>query len=151
MSEKIASGIFIFNKKGQFLVEHPTYHSRDFWSIPKGIVEPGEDHFRAAIREVYEETYLDLDNIEYKLIGEVPLIKYKKGNKSLKAFVILVEEDLDDFPFKCISIVDKPDRRPFPEVDGWKWVTPEEGYTLLHESGVRALEIIKSKYLFSIL
>ena len=149
-----ATGLFIFNKENKFLVEHPTNHDPNFWSIPKGIVESDEDPFDGAKRETYEETNLDIDTIKYSLISELPTIIFKNKRKSLKCFVIKTNEFLYDYPFKCESMVTqmrgKILNNPFPEVDDFKWVTIEEGYDLLHESQKRAIDILKEKNILEI-
>ena len=143
---KKASGIFLFNSENKFLVEHPTNHDPNFWSIPKGLVDEGEDLFDAAKRETLEETGLDIDTINYKLIQELPTILYKNKRKSLKAFVLNTTDNLSEFPFHCDSMVLYVNYRkidhPFPEADYFKWISIEEGYNVLHEAQVTALNML---------
>jgi 8-oxo-dGTP pyrophosphatase MutT (NUDIX family) len=147
---KTSAGIFLFNKENKFLVEHPTNHDPNFWSIPKGMVDEGEDLFDAAKRETLEETALDIDTIDYTLIGELPFILFKTKKKALKAFALKTTEDLYDFPFRCDSMVEYMNYKKlalenqFPEVDGFKWITIEEGYDVLHEAQIKALDLIKN-------
>ena len=56
MDIKVAAGMFIVRNDDKILIGHPTNHKKDFWSIPKGLVEPDEDLLVAAKRETYEET-----------------------------------------------------------------------------------------------
>ena len=51
MSKTIAAGVFLVRKNGTVLVCHPTNHSPEFWSIPKGKLDEGETPLAAAIRE----------------------------------------------------------------------------------------------------
>ena len=55
------------------LVHRPRY---DDWTVPKGKLDAGEDHARAALREVEEET-----GLRCKLGGELPSTSYvdRKG------------------------------------------------------------------------
>src|SRR5580693_8363977 len=62
-SEKIAAGILLFHRSGgqlKVLLAHPGgpfWSKRDLgaWTIPKGMIESGEDHLVAALREFEEE------------------------------------------------------------------------------------------------
>lgn len=60
-----AAGGLVFNKSGQLL----TIKRNGMWDLPKGKIEKHEDQRAAALREVMEETGLNLLNISDK-IGE---------------------------------------------------------------------------------
>ena len=48
-------GVVIF--RGKILVLYKNYKSKyEGWVLPKGTVEPGEEHWQTALREVREET-----------------------------------------------------------------------------------------------
>ncbi|MBI96868.1 hypothetical protein CL656_06975 [bacterium] len=53
-----ASGAFLFNEKNQVLIIRQSY--RDYWSIPGGISDLNESPFKTLIREVKEETNLNI-------------------------------------------------------------------------------------------
>ncbi len=58
---KVSAGLLMVTPAKQFLLVHPGgpfFAKKDAgaWSIPKGLIEPGEDLLRAAIREFEEET-----------------------------------------------------------------------------------------------
>jgi ADP-ribose pyrophosphatase YjhB (NUDIX family) len=148
MSKTKTCGLYIVNKDNKILICHPTFHSWDLWSIPKGKVEEGESYLEAAIRETEEET-----NINFNLaIGKIKFhdlghTTYKSKRKILVGFAVLEKEFGPNMPFKlanidikCNSIVDGKD---FLENDSFKWVTIEEAKELLHESQVPNLEKIK--------
>lgn len=145
-----SAGIMLLNTENKILVEHPTNHDPNFWSIPKGLIDKGEDSFDAAIRETFEETALDLNKINYKIITELPEIIFKTKKKSVKIYILKTTDDLSEFPFHCESMVEYMGGRklnnPFPEVDDFKWITIEEGYDVLHEAQVKALDLLK-KYI----
>lgn len=145
------SGIFLFNNDNKFLIEHPTYHSPKFWSIPKGMIDEGESEFDAAIRETIEETSLDITKIKYSIIKQLPDYLFKSKKKTLVSFVLRTSENLYNFPYKCESMVTftrgKKLKKPFPEVDKFKWATIDEAYPLLHETQKRALDFIKENEL----
>ncbi|GAB2779225.1 NUDIX hydrolase [Nocardioides salsibiostraticola] len=74
-----AGGVVVFGpKKRVLLVHRPKY---DDWSFPKGKVDPGEHPTTAAVREVAEETGVDvrlgvpLDSQRYALNSQVAMKK----------------------------------------------------------------------------
>jgi 8-oxo-dGTP pyrophosphatase MutT (NUDIX family) len=58
--EERAAGFVVFCGEGAdrryLLLRH---RSEEYWAFPKGKIEPGEDSFAAAVREVFEETNID--------------------------------------------------------------------------------------------
>lgn len=56
----------IRNEKGEILFQRPSMNS-DVWSLPAGAIEIGETPREAVIREVYEETGLNVN--PNKMIG----------------------------------------------------------------------------------
>ena len=94
------------------------------WSIPKGIVEAGEDDLQAAIRETCEELGIAID-------GEfLPLGEYKQpGGKIVVAWSI--EADLDAGRIESTEFeIEWPPRsgrmKRFPEVDRAGWFSLEQ-------------------------
>jgi ADP-ribose pyrophosphatase YjhB (NUDIX family) len=144
MKKTIAAGVFIVRKDGSLLVCHPTNHKPDFWSIPKGKVEEGEEFVDAAIRETYEECNVDLSGC--KGIVALEAVNYTHNKKILHPFLILERNasnlNWDSFELKCNSFVSE-DRGGFPEMDDFKFVTINEAKLLLHESQVKCLDKIK--------
>lgn len=149
MAKTIAAGIFIVRKDKKLLVCHPTNHKADFWSIPKGKADEGEDMITCALRETYEETNIDLCmriNPFYR-VYELEPVNY--GHKKKMLFPFLYWEmdesdtDWDNLEIKCNSNVPL-DRGGFPEMDEYKWVDIEEARPILHETQSACLDKIKS-------
>lgn len=91
----ISAGLLLFRRRAavEVLLVHPggpLYASRDAgtWSIPKGLVEEGEDELIAARREFREETGLLLDGV----FTPLPEVRYSNG-KLVRAWAI--EGDCD--------------------------------------------------------
>lgn len=59
VSETLASGVLLFDEQDRVLLVDPTYKAG--WEFPGGVVESGEPPARAGIREVAEETGIQLD------------------------------------------------------------------------------------------
>lgn len=144
MAKTIAAGIFMVRKDGRVLVCHPTNHKPDFWSIPKGKVEEGEDLIDAAIRETYEESNIDLS--ECKGIRALEAVNYSHKKKILHPFLVLERNnsilDWDSFDLKCNSFVPE-DRGGFPEMDDYKWVSLDEARVILHNTQSACIDKIK--------
>ena len=66
----VSFGVLIFNEQGQLLMAHAT--GQKHWDIPKGGAEPGESARTAAIREVREETGIDLSSASMEELGLLP-------------------------------------------------------------------------------
>jgi predicted NUDIX family NTP pyrophosphohydrolase len=134
---KRSAGVLLYRhrEKGvEVLVAHPggpyfTGKHEGVWSLPKGLVEDGEDLEAAARREFAEEVGLEIDGRLIEL-GETRL----KGGKRVHGFAS--EGDFD--PSRLTSNrfeVDWPprsgERRTYPEIDEVRWVAPEEARRLL--------------------
>ncbi|XP_047334935.1 nudix hydrolase 2-like isoform X2 [Impatiens glandulifera] len=66
-SHRIGIGAIILNDIGELLVvqeKNGRLKGTGIWKIPTGVVDQGEDIFRAAIREVKEETGIDADFVD---------------------------------------------------------------------------------------
>ena len=76
-----AAGVMIMDKDKRILLQHRT--DNNTWSIPGGIIEPGENVEEAAKREVYEETGLTVDEIQLFNIysGEKQHYTYPNGDE----------------------------------------------------------------------
>lgn len=93
------------------LVHRPRY---DDWSLPKGKLDPGETHRRAALREVEEET-----GLRCKAQGELRSVRYvdRKGrDKRVR--------------YWAMAVVDGS-FTPNDEVDEVRWVPTELAGSLL--------------------
>ena len=85
------------------------------WTIPKGLVEPGDDLIAAARREFAEETNLPADD---KLIALAPV--NQKSGKAVHAFAFEADFDLARFASNEFQIEWPPRsgrQQSFPEID----------------------------------
>ena len=91
------------------------------WSVPKGLVEPGEDELAAAWREFQEETGLDVSAFGAPL--ELGTFVQPSGKR---VRVWAVEGDCDPAQLRSnLCAIEWPPRsgrmRQFPEVDRGGW------------------------------
>ena len=118
-------GIVVLNKKNQVFLAKRIDNPKNFWQMPQGGVDKGEDFYAAAVRELEEETSIktvklikEIDGLTTyllpdHLVGIIWKGKYK-GQKQ-KWFVFRFEGEEDE-----ININTK-----HPEFLDWKWVNVE--------------------------
>ena len=118
-------GIIVLNKNNKIFVAKRIDNPKNFWQMPQGGIDEGEDYLSAAYRELEEETSIkkvqlikELDGfITYllpdHLLGIIWKGKYK-GQKQKWFIMKFIGED------KEINIKTKK-----PEFLEWKWIELE--------------------------
>lgn len=131
---KVTCGIYLYNTRSKkILVCHATNSSWKTWSVPKGLKDPGEDSFTAAVRELKEETGIDIKELNVLGVYTLPPVKYQKQNKVLESFLVITDTSPDEYSFHCHSMTDKG----LPEIDSWKWIGLDTAGKYLHESQLK--------------
>ena len=118
-------GIAVLNKKNQVFLAKRIDNPKNFWQMPQGGVDSGEEFFEAAIRELEEETSIktvslvkEIDGLTtYLLPNHLVGIIWKGRYKGQKQKWFIVRFDGDE---KEINIHTK-----HPEFLDWKWVNIE--------------------------
>ena len=118
-------GIVVLNKKNQVFLAKRIDNPKNFWQMPQGGVDSGEDFYQAAIRELEEETSIktvslikEIDGLTTyllpnHLVGIIWKGKYK-GQKQ-KWFVVRFNGEEEEINIKT----------KHPEFLDWKWVNIE--------------------------
>jgi 8-oxo-dGTP pyrophosphatase MutT (NUDIX family)/phosphohistidine phosphatase SixA len=102
-----AAGAVVTRKGGEVLLVHrPKY---DDWSFPKGKLDPGEHTVTAAVREVAEETGLDV-----RLGPALSQQRYRMSNGRWKS--------VDYWTARVVGSDDVSGYRPNAEIDDVEWV-----------------------------
>jgi predicted NUDIX family NTP pyrophosphohydrolase len=138
-----SAGILLYRGRGEtlrVLLVHPGgpfWRHRDdgAWSIPKGLVVPGEDPLTAARREFAEETGAPAPGGPVVDLGRVRL----RSGKQVTGFAL--EGDFDPATLRSNTFaVQWPPRSgrfaDFPEVDRAAWFTPAEAAVKLNPAQV---------------
>ena len=119
---EISAGILAFRREKELevLLAHPGgpfWSKKDAgaWTIPKGLVEAGDDIAAAARREFTEETSLFTKGATL----EFPPVRQKSG-KLVHAFALEADFDLSQFASNTFELEWPPRsgrRQSFPEID----------------------------------
>ena len=120
-------GIMLYNSEGKVFTGKRIDYNSSAWQMPQGGIEPGEVAKKAAIRELFEETNISEDYIEFVhqidewLFYDIPRDMVSKfwngkfkGQKQKWFLFKFVGSDVD------VNIVTKN-----PEFSAWKWTSLE--------------------------
>ena len=115
-------GIILLNKKNKVFVARRIDNPKNFWQMPQGGVDKGEDFLKAAYRELEEETSIksvelikELDGtITYELPDHLLGISWKGKYKgqTQKWFVMKFTGSENEINVKTKK----------PEFMNWKWI-----------------------------
>lgn len=137
---------FFIVSNNHLLLVHPT-RSRDL-SIPKGQVDNDENYLETAIRELKEETWLDINDLNIIELKQFPSIIYKNKRKTLHPFLLITDSYLDPKKMECTTFVKDSDwNELYPENDKFYVVnllSPDSVsfFERLHESQREVLNMI---------
>jgi predicted NUDIX family NTP pyrophosphohydrolase len=113
------------------------------WSIPKGLLEPGEEPLPAALREFAEEIGTPAPSVDYVDLGTVRA----SSSKVLHVFAGEAPEFEVDELRPGMFEMEWPPRSgrtaEFPEVDEARWADAAEARTLLVKGQLAALDLLE--------
>lgn len=129
-SAKLSAGLLLCRRAAalEFLLVHPGgpyFATKDAgaWTIPKGLVEPGELPLATALREFVEETGFALPSSElaaYHSLGEI----VQRGGKRVLAWAVVGDADPSLVRSNLFELEWPPRsgrKVRFPEVDRAGW------------------------------
>jgi predicted NUDIX family NTP pyrophosphohydrolase len=135
----VSAGLVVWRRGPQgpeILLAHPGgpyWRGKDAaaWSIPKGLVEPGEDLLAAARREFAEELGIGVEG------PFAPLAPARQpGGKLVQAWLVEADLDLSDLRSNLFELEWPPRSgrtQAFPEVDRAAYVPAQEALAKVHK------------------
>ena len=142
---RIGVGIIVLNQDNKVFVARRIDNTKNFWQMPQGGVDKGEDFLKAAYRELEEETSIksvkliqELEGtITYELPDHLLGIIWRGRYKGQKQKWFLMKFTGDE---KEINIKTKN-----PEFLEWKWVDLNEITELVVDFKLHVYKEIKEK------
>ena len=138
-------GIVVLNKDNDVFVAKRIDNQRNFWQMPQGGVDAGEDYLTAAYRELEEETSIKNVNLIRELDGlisyELPknllgvIWKGKYRGQEQKWFVMRFLGNDNEINIKTKN----------PEFCEWKWINLDRITDLVVEFKLHVYENVKKK------
>jgi putative (di)nucleoside polyphosphate hydrolase len=122
------AGVMLMNREGRVFVGQRLDSKLEAWQMPQGGIDPGEDPYEAAVRELWEETGVEARHVE--LVAEAPEELYYdlpdeligkvwkenwRGQRQRWYLFRFLGEDSD------VNIA-----TAHPEFRAWRWLDPEE-------------------------
>ena len=142
---RIGVGIVLLNNDNKVFVAKRIDNAKNFWQMPQGGVDEGEDFLKAAFRELEEETSIknvelikELDGtITYKLPDRLLGIIWKgkyKGQKQKWFLMKFIGEE------KEINLKTKN-----PEFLDWKWIDLDKITDIVVDFKLHVYQELKEK------
>ena len=138
-------GIVVLNKDNKVLVAKRIDNQKNFWQMPQGGVEVGEDYLTAAYRELEEETSIKSVNLIKELDGLISYLlpknllgliwKGKYRGQEQKWFVMRFLGKDNEINIKTKN----------PEFCEWKWIDLEKITDLVVDFKLHVYEDLKKK------
>jgi putative (di)nucleoside polyphosphate hydrolase len=138
-------GIVVLNKENKVFVAKRIDNQKNFWQMPQGGVDKGENYLTAAYRELEEETSIKNINLIKELDGlisyELPknllgiIWKGKYRGQRQKWFVVRFLGQDDEINIKTRN----------PEFCEWKWIDLDNITDLVVDFKLHVYEEVKKK------
>jgi 8-oxo-dGTP pyrophosphatase MutT (NUDIX family) len=121
MARALSCGVIVRRRSGELLLCHAT--GRDYWDLPKGVLDPGETPIEAALRELREEAGLILPAEAVRDLG----VHLYLSRKDLHLFVVdPPQPGLSADGCHCSTTYPGRNGREIPEIDAYRWVMRDE-------------------------
>ncbi|MEA3429910.1 MAG: NUDIX domain-containing protein [Nanoarchaeota archaeon] len=105
-------------KNDKVLLIHRVKNGKEYWVIPGGHIDEGETHEQAAIREVKEETNLDVINLSLLWEDEKGYVfkaKFTDGELRFTGPELENANENNSYELEWVSVVKAKDLVVYPE------------------------------------
>lgn len=140
----LSIGFAVRLKDGRYLLGRADGHNPPYcWTLFKGGIEDGESFIDTAIRELKEETGIDVaaDHRLNKNISTSPIFSYSMKYKDVHIFLLTDAEGvLDDFQFNCSSLIESSGR---PEIVEYRRFALNEMFDHIFPSQRGIIEVLR--------
>ena len=135
MPRLTSCGVIVRRAAGELLLCHAT--GRNYWDIPKGVRDDGETSIAAALRELREETGIELEDVHLQDLG----VHRYLPRKDLHLFLLNPPDPALDLELCRCSTHYTPryGKREIPEVDAYRWTGRAEASDLCGKNMTRVL------------
>lgn len=148
---KQSAGLLLFrltNERLEFFLVHPggpffARKEEGFWTVPKGVLDEGENPLHAAIREFEEETGFKPQG---QFIELAPIIQ--KGGKKVMCWALQGDANPEHLKSNLFEMEWPPrsgKMKSFPEIDRAAWFSYEEAARYINEKQIPFLLEIMQK------
>ena len=138
-------GIIVVNKDNKVFVAKRIDNPKDYWQMPQGGVDEGEDFLTAAFRELEEETSIKnlklIKEIDEMISYELPknllgiIWKGKFRGQNQKWFLMRYLGKDEDINIKTKN----------PEFLDWKWIELDEITNVVVDFKLHVYQLLKEK------
>ncbi len=133
--KEVSAGVIIYrwtSEGPKFLI---LYHGGSYWNFPKGTLAQGERSFRAAIREVWEETGLGFRDLKFseRFRVEDHFTYVRNKQKIFKTVTYYLAETGN--PYVRLRI--KPEAAPGEKHQGYGWFLYRDALRILKAPNLR--------------
>jgi predicted NUDIX family NTP pyrophosphohydrolase len=141
--KNLSAGLLLFRRIAEnfeVFLAHPdgpfwALKNEGAWTIPKGLVEQGEEPLIAAQREFQEETGIAATE-PFLPLGSVQ----QKAGKVIQAWAFEGDAVTDHVKSNLVSMKIRGEWKQFPEIDRCGWFSPNEARKKLNPAQVSFVE-----------
>lgn len=135
--QEVSAGIIIYRKSKdgpRFLI---LYHGGRYWNFPKGKLTEGEKSFRAALREVWEETGISERDLQFKEWFKIQdrFVFTRDKQKVFKTVTYYLAET----SLERVKLQEKDEEKEGERCYGYGWFTFQEAQRVLIHRNLRGI------------
>lgn len=135
--QEVSAGIIIYRKSKdgpRFLI---LFHGGRYWNFPKGKLTEGEKSFRAALREVWEETGIAERDLQFKEWFRIQdrFVFTRDKQKVFKTVTYYLAETNQ----QKVKLQEKDEEKEGERAFGYGWFTFQEAQRILIHRNLRGI------------